>query len=92
MAYSTYTLPVHPIPTATTGVYGESLNVVATHARGFFVGGSRGQVHVFEQEKKAGGGGGGARNAYALTRVVRIFGVSLVELRPTAGQDYRWVG
>lgn len=73
---------------------------MAAHERGFFVGGSHGQVLVFEQEKNAGGGGGGggrggggssARDTYALTRVVQIFGVDLVELRPTAEPDYRWV-
>lgn len=78
-------------PTIATGVHGGSLNVVATHRRGFFVGGSHGQVLVFEQEMRAGGASGG-RETYALARVVRIFGVGLVELRPTMEPDYRWVG
>ncbi|CAM9251968.1 unnamed protein product, partial [Ectocarpus sp. 4 AP-2014] len=72
------------------GVHGGSLNVVATHRRGFFVGGSHGQVLVFEQETRAGGANGG-RETYALARVVRIFGVGLVELRPTMEPDYRWL-
>lgn len=66
---------------------------MVTHAHGFFVGGSRGEILVFEKDKKTGGsgGGGGGRDAYTLTRAVRIFGVDLVELRPTMGLDYRWV-
>ncbi|CAB1115621.1 unnamed protein product [Ectocarpus sp. CCAP 1310/34] len=76
--------------TLSAGVHGGSLNVVATHRRGFFVGGSHGQVLVFEQETRAGGASGG-RETYALARVVRIFGVGLVELRPTMEPDYRWV-
>ncbi|CAM9932995.1 unnamed protein product, partial [Ectocarpus fasciculatus] len=72
------------------GVHGGSLNVVATHRRGFFVGGSHGQVLVFEQETRAGGASGG-RETYALARVVRIFGVGLVELKPTMEPDYRWL-
>lgn len=72
----------------TTGSYGQSLNVVATHARGFFVGGGDGKLHVFEQNKRGAAGG---NDEYALTGVVPIFGVDLVELRPTGEQDYRWV-
>eukprot|EP00903_Cladosiphon_okamuranus_P020583 g18894.t1 len=88
--------------TLTAGAYGGSINVVVTHERGFFVGGSRGEILVFEHEKALGGGGGGGsgsgsggsesgRDGYTLTRAVRIFGVELVELRPTMGPDYRWL-
>lgn len=72
----------------TTGAYCRNLNVVVTHTHGFFVGGSRGEIMVFEHDKKTAGGG---RDVYTLTRVVRIFGVELVELRPTIGPEYRWV-
>lgn len=71
-----------------TGAYSGSLNVVASHARGFFVGGSRGEILVFEQDDKTVGGD---RDVYTLTRAVRIFGVELVELTPTMGPDYEWV-
>eukprot|EP00752_Nemacystus_decipiens_P007835 g7000.t1 len=60
-----------------------TLNVVATHAHGFFVGGSRGEILVFEQGKET--------DAFTLTRAVRIFGVELVELSPTMGPDYGWL-
>lgn len=43
---------------------------------------------MFEQDDKTGGGD---RDAYTLTRAVRIFGVELVELTPTMGPDYEWV-
>ncbi|CAM9459794.1 unnamed protein product [Ectocarpus sp. 12 AP-2014] len=76
--------------TLSAGVHGGSLNVVATHRRGFFVGDSHGQVLVFEQETSAGGASGG-KETYALARAVRIFGVGLVELRPTMEPDYRWL-
>ncbi len=73
----------------TTGICGHVLNVVAPHARGFFVGGAGGKLHVFEQNKRGAAAGG--NDEYALTLVVRIFGVDLVELRPATEPDYRWV-
>lgn len=46
---------------------------------------------VFEADSSKEGGGS-ARDAYTLTRVVRVFAVDLVELKPAEGPDYRWVG
>lgn len=57
---------------------------------GFLVGGDSGRVLVFEEDRKEGGGA--ARDVYTLTRVVRVFAVDLVELKPAEGSDYRWVG
>ena len=45
---------------------------------------------VFEEDRKKGGSA--ARDAYTLTRVVRVFAVDLVELKAAEGSDYRWVG
>lgn len=91
------------LPPGELGIHGDArrtLNVVATHEGRFFVGGSHGQVLVFEQGGcggAAGGGQGGAgrgKDAYLLTRVVSIFDgvIDVVELRPAAGAGYRWVG
>ncbi|CAM9912249.1 unnamed protein product, partial [Sphacelaria rigidula] len=69
-----------------------TLNVVAAHEGGFFVGGSRGRVLVFQQGFH-GDGAGGAGDVYTLTRVIKLFdGVAdVVELRPGEGTGYRWL-
>lgn len=78
------------------------LNVVVAHERGFFVGGSHGQVLVFEQGGRGGGAGGGkvaggrrgsGKDFYSLTRIVCVCGgfADVVELRPAEGLGYRWV-
>lgn len=76
-----------------------TLNVVATHQRGFVIGGNGGHVVVFEQDRReqcaAGGGRAGhyARvpDSYVLTRVIQLFAADVVELQLGEGVDPRWV-
>ncbi|CAM9787634.1 unnamed protein product [Scytosiphon promiscuus] len=77
--------------TLSPGECGVSLNVVAVHARGFLVGDSQGKIRVFERDEKAGSGGGGGKDSYTPTRILRIFGADLAEMRSTMGAAYQWL-